>query len=99
MGCRGFSQGKPGLWGPLGEHSPSLDTLIPGLCCSWLLARTVHQLSPMEAEEMLRQACVLRGGAGPPRGAEEGCWASPYSDLGQRGSTLANEQQSRDRPP
>ena len=34
-----------------------------------------------------------------PRGAEEGCWASPYSDLRQRESTLANEQQSRDRPP
>lgn len=36
--------------------------------------------------------CVLRGGAGPPRGAEEGCSASPHSDL-------ASEQQSRDRPP
>lgn len=53
-GCQGFSQEKRGLWGPLGEHSPSLDMLIPGLYCLWLLARTVHQLSPTEAEEMLR---------------------------------------------
>lgn len=41
---------------------------------------------------------MLRGGAGSPRGAEEGCWASPHSGLGQQVSTLANEQQSRDRP-
>ena len=45
---------EAGTLGARGEHSPSLDTLIPGLCCSWLLARTVHQLSPTEAEEIPR---------------------------------------------